>query len=77
MTSEAQNTPISQWRSVKALAERINRGSTAVTMSEHSIRHAVRNADDNGLAAANAVRRLGRKLLINEQRFLSWLEDKQ
>ncbi len=60
------------WRSIPALAERINAGATHLTFTTHSIRHYVRNADKNGLAPH--VRRLGRKVLINESGFLQWLD---
>lgn len=61
----------SPWRSIPALAERINAGAGATTLSAHALRHYVRNAHRNGLAPH--VRRLGRKILVNEQGFLDWL----
>lgn len=61
----------SPWRSIPALAERINAGATTPTLSAHALRHYVRNAHRNGLAPH--VRRLGRKILVNEQGFLDWL----
>ena len=59
------------WRSVEALAERLNAGASAPTFTPHALRHYVRNADQNGLAPH--VRRLGRKVLIHEPGFLAWL----
>ncbi|MEA3273757.1 MAG: hypothetical protein U9Q81_00335 [Pseudomonadota bacterium] len=60
------------WRSIPALAERINSGADSPTMTEHALRHYVRNADANGLRPY--VRRLGRKILVNEPGFVRWLE---
>lgn len=62
------------WRSVEALAERINAGASHPTMTPHAIRHYIRNADSNGLAPH--VRRLGRKILVNESGFLDWLQSR-
>jgi hypothetical protein len=64
----------SPWRSVEALAERINSGAANPTMTPHAIRHHIRNADSNGLAPH--VRRIGRKILINEPGFLDWLSQR-
>lgn len=61
----------SPWRSIPALAERINAGADSQTLSAHALRHYVRNAHRNGLAPH--VRRLGRKILVNERGFLAWL----
>ncbi|MGB5833433.1 MAG: hypothetical protein WBG92_15755 [Thiohalocapsa sp.] len=60
-----------QWRSIPALAERINAGAKHPTLSSHAIRHYVRRANENGLAPH--IRRLGRKLLVNEAGFIDWL----
>lgn len=62
----------SQWRSVPALAERLNAGAQHPTLTEHAIRHYVRRANENGLAPY--VRRLGRKVLIDEAGFICWLD---
>lgn len=72
-TDEKQARPILTitWRSIPALAERINDGASRPTLTTHALRHYVRNADSNGLAPH--VRRLGRKILINESGFLDWL----
>lgn len=68
-----ESRPTSTWRSIEALAERLNAGAKRPTMTSHAIRHYVRNADNNGLAPH--VRRIGRKILISEPGFLSWLEN--
>jgi len=60
------------WRSINALAERLNAGARHPTFTAASIRHYVRNADRNGLAPH--VRRLGRKVIVNEAGFRSWLD---
>lgn len=61
----------SPWRSVPALAERLNAGAEHPTLTDHAIRHYIRNADHNGLEPH--VRRIGRKILINEPGFMDWL----
>jgi hypothetical protein len=68
---ELPNLP-SPWRSIPALAERINAGAEHPTLTAHAIRHYVRRAAENGLQPH--VRRLGRKLLVNEAGFIDWLE---
>ena len=70
--AEQHNPTPSPWRSIEALAERLNSGAKHPTLTGHAIRHHVRNADQNGLAPH--VRRLGRKILTNEPGFLNWLE---
>lgn len=62
----------SPWRSIPALAERLNAGAKHPTLTAHAIRHYVRRADKNGLQPH--VRRLGRKLLVNEAGFIAWLD---
>lgn len=69
------SAPVTDWRSVDALAEVINQGAHKPTLSGHAIRHYVRLADTNGLRPH--VRRLGRKILISESGFFSWLSSKQ
>ncbi|NEX23898.1 hypothetical protein G3480_27245 [Thiorhodococcus mannitoliphagus] len=59
------------WRSIAALAEIVNGDAKKTTLSEHALRHYVRNADTNGLAPY--VRKLGRKILISESGFYDWL----
>jgi hypothetical protein len=59
------------WRSIPALAERLNAGARLETFSAHALRHLVRNAARNGLAPF--VRRIGRKILIDEVGFMVWL----
>jgi hypothetical protein len=65
------DTTTNQWRSIAAMAEIVNRGATKPTLTEHALRHYVRTAEQNGLEPH--IRRLGRKILIHEQGFLSWL----
>ncbi|MEA3638732.1 MAG: hypothetical protein VBE63_02170 [Lamprobacter sp.] len=64
----------SPWRSISALAARLNAADPQhPTLTAHAIRHYVRRADQNGLQPH--VRRLGRKLLVNEAGFIDWLEN--
>ena len=65
-------TTTADYRSVPALCERINAGASHPTLTEHALRHYVRNADTNGLAPH--IRRLGRKILVSESGFYEWLE---
>ena len=60
------------WRSPAALAERLNQGASRPTFTINSIRHLVRESPRNGLGPA--VRRIGRKVLIDEVAFRAWLE---
>ncbi|MBK1617602.1 hypothetical protein CKO42_03865 [Lamprobacter modestohalophilus] len=62
---------VNHWRSIGAMAEIVNAGAKKPTLSEHALRHYVRTAEQNGLSPH--IRRLGRKILIHEQGFLSWL----
>lgn len=71
--NELPNLP-APWRSAAALAERINAGADTPTFTVHSIRHHIRNADRNGLAPH--VRRIGRKVLVNEAGFIEWLNSR-
>lgn len=41
--------------------------------SQASLRHWIFHADENGLSASGALIRLGRKLLIDEERFFEWV----
>ena len=61
----------SPWRSVAALCTRLNEGSDPPTFTDDSIRHLLRHAATNGLG--EHVRRLGAKIVINEEGFLGWL----
>jgi len=69
---ETKSPPV--WRSVPALVERLNQGASKPTFTDNSIRHLVRGASRNGLAPA--VRRIGRKVLIDEVAFRAWLESR-
>ena len=72
MTS-LENTPaVNAWRSIPALAERLNQGAEHPTLTANALRHYVRTADQNGLRPH--VRRLGRKVLIHEMGFIQWLD---
>lgn len=64
------------WLSIAASVEALNGGLTRKTWSEHKLRHYVRHAQHNGLAAAGAIRRLGRTILINPARFVAWIESR-
>ena len=70
--ADPSNTP-NQWRSIPALAEILNRGSSRPTFTAHALRHYVRFAETNGLAPH--VRRIGRKILISESGFYAWLNE--
>lgn len=61
------------YRSIDALCERINAGTKHQTLSPHALRHYVRHADENGLRPH--VRRLGRKILVSESGFYTWLHE--
>lgn len=63
------------WRTVSALAEILNRDSPRPTFTTHALRHYARNADSNGLAPH--IRRLGRKILISESGFYGWLDEQR
>ena len=41
---------------------------------EGGMRHRIFHAEQNGLAESGAIIRNGRRVLINEERFFSWLE---
>ncbi|ADC61839.1 hypothetical protein [Allochromatium vinosum] len=73
--SANSSTAPSQWRSIGALAERLNAGAKRPTFTEYSLRHYIRNAHRNGLAPA--VKRLGRKILVNEDAFIAWLNSRE
>ena len=64
--------PAAEWRTLKALHERLNEGAEQETFSLDALRYQVRNAESNGLA--QHIRRVGRKLLINEPGYLSWID---
>ena len=60
------------WRSIAALADSLNAGSERRTFTEHAVRHYVRNAKTNGLN--RYIRRLGSKILIDENGFRAWID---
>lgn len=45
--------------------------------SEGSLRWLIFHAEDNGLLAAGAILRNGRRVLIDGERFLKWLDSRQ
>ncbi len=67
--SPAQAGP---WRTIPALLERLNDGTATPSFTPDSLRWYLRQSRNNGLE--QHVRRLGKKLLINEPGFLRWLE---
>jgi hypothetical protein len=42
--------------------------------SQGSLRSLIFNADKNGLAKSGAIARMGRKILIDENKFFQWIE---
>ena len=42
--------------------------------TEQALRYMIHRASHNGLAHAGAIIRLGRKLVIDESKFLAWIE---
>ncbi len=70
---EPTPAPLSPWRTVRALTERLNQGCEEYPIfTDDGIRHLVRNAATNGLAPH--IRRLGKKVLVNEPGFMAWIE---
>ncbi|MFK7910027.1 MAG: hypothetical protein AB8F34_05425 [Akkermansiaceae bacterium] len=59
------------FRTIAALNEVLNKGAEKKSFTENSMRHYVRNADENGLAPH--ITRLGTKILIDEEGFITWL----
>lgn len=45
--------------------------------TENSIRWHIFNADQNGLNKYNVLKRLGRRVLIDTDRFFLWLDEQQ
>lgn len=41
------------------------------------LRFKIFNAKENGLEKAGAIVRIGRKVLINDQKYFSWIEEQQ
>jgi hypothetical protein len=62
---------MSKFKTIKALVERLNGDDENKSFTDHGIRHYVRNADTNGLAPH--ITRLGQKILIDEEGFITWL----
>ncbi len=45
--------------------------------SEASMRWLIFNAEKNGLSASGAILRIGRRILIDVDRFFNWLDSRQ
>lgn len=60
---------MSHFLTVRQTAERFP------AFSESSIRYWIFHADTNGLGAA--IHRIGKKILINESAFMSWIESQK
>ncbi len=45
--------------------------------SEHSLRWLLFKANENGLAKSGAIKRNGRRVLIDEIKFLEWVDSRQ
>jgi hypothetical protein len=43
-------------------------------VSQGGLRFQIFNASDNGLASIRAIVRMGRKVLIDEERYFQWVE---
>ncbi len=67
------HNPPADYRTVAALCDVVNAGSKHPTITEHALRHYVRHCDGNGLKPY--VRRLGRKILVSESGFHTWLHE--
>jgi hypothetical protein len=63
------------WRSIPAMADVLNEGSKHPTFTTHALRHLTRAAAENGLAPH--VRRIGRKILVDERGFRRWLNEQR
>ena len=46
-------------------------------ITEGGLRFQIFNAKENGLAASGAIVRIGRRVLIDEKRYLDWIESLQ
>lgn len=40
----------------------------------NSIRALIFNGEKNGLFSSGAIQRIGRRILVNEEKFISWIE---
>jgi len=45
--------------------------------SQGGVRYLIFNAEKNGLQKSGALVRLGRRILIDEEKFFSWVENQQ
>jgi hypothetical protein len=64
--------PVRTWRTIGGLAASLNAGAPEAVFTPHAIRHYVRGAVASGLAPS--IRRLGRKILIDEVGFRQWID---
>ena len=48
-----------------------------VFLTEGGLRFQIFNAHNNGLASKGAIVRIGRRVLIDEERYFSWVENLQ
>jgi hypothetical protein len=63
------------YRTLKALADRLNDGSDYPSFSVHGLRHYVYAAEaGKAPGLLPYIRRIGRKILISEPGFLYWLQ---
>ena len=46
-------------------------------LTEGSLRFKIFNAKENGLEESGAVVRIGRRVLINEEKYIAWIESQQ
>jgi hypothetical protein len=59
----------SKFSAVSKFAEKYSDAFT-----QGGLRHLIFNAEKNGLKASGAIIRMGRKVLINEDKFFAWVE---
>lgn len=69
--SNVQPFTVRRLRTVKQFSEEQN------AFTEGALRWFIFNANDNGLAQAGAIVRLGRRVYVEPDNFLRWVETKQ
>ena len=67
----ATASPPRTLRTVKQFAERHS------FLTEPSLRFQIFNRASNGLESSGAIVRLGRKILIDEERYFAWVDSQQ
>lgn len=76
-TPHAGPQDLAPWRTISALVEALNAGSTVQSFSVHGVRHYVYMAESGRSPdLLPFVRRIGRKILVSEPGFLRWLESR-